>query len=167
MNSGTLISIGPRPIIRFERLLSEPIDEVWRAVTDPQAMRSWFPTRIEIDEWRVGEKLTHHFDDHDIEPLSGTILEWQPPCRVGYTWGEDWITFDLTSADEIGTVFVLSEELDAAHAARNAAGWEICLDRLQFKRETEPWKSRFEQYAASFEPVLGHQEGPPESFNLS
>jgi hypothetical protein len=63
-------------------------------------------------------------------------------------------------------VFVLTEELGAAIAARNAAGWETCLDRLEHgdSDEVEPWKPRFDRYVAAFEPVLGHQEGPPEGY---
>src|SRR5258708_6775851 len=37
--------------------------------------------------------------------------------------------------------FVLTEELSANIAARNAAGWEACLDRLQGGAEKEPWVS--------------------------
>ncbi len=44
-----------------ERHLPQPMETVWRAVTDVGEMRSWFPTRIEIDEWRVGASLVHHF----------------------------------------------------------------------------------------------------------
>jgi lipase chaperone LimK len=39
-------------------------------------------------------------------------------------------------------------------------------DRLQFGRDAEAWKSRFDEYAAGFEPVLGRQERPPDRFNL-
>jgi uncharacterized protein YndB with AHSA1/START domain len=167
MNDATLVSTGPRPVIRLERRLLRPIEEVWSAVTDAQEMRSWFPTRIEIDDWEVGAALTHHFDEHNVGPLPGRVNEWQPPRRVSFTWGEDTITFDLTDSRDGGTNFVLTEELDAAHAARNAAGWASCLDRLEFQRETESWTTRFEQYVAVFEPVLGHQEGPPENFEVS
>jgi uncharacterized protein YndB with AHSA1/START domain len=164
VHEAILLSSGARPLIRFERDLPESIDVVWTAVTDPEAMRSWFPTRVEIDEWKVGAAITHHFDEHDVDPLAGTVIEWQPPRRVVFTWGDDPITFDLTPASEDATVFVLTEELNAAHAARNAAGWESCLDRLQYGRETESWTTRFDRYAAAFEPVLGQQEGPPENF---
>jgi uncharacterized protein YndB with AHSA1/START domain len=167
MSEATLVATGPRPVLRFERHLPESIEVVWRAVTDPTEMRSWFPTRIEMDEWKVGATLTHHFDEHDIGPLSGTVLEWEPPHRVRFTWDVDTITFELTPAPEGGTIFVLTEELAAPRAARNAAGWESCLDRLQFDHETETWTTRFNHYAELFGPVLGPQEGAPEEFDVS
>jgi uncharacterized protein YndB with AHSA1/START domain len=167
MNEATLLRDGDRPILRFERHLSRPIDEVWRALTDPAEMTSWFPTRIEIDEWKVGATLTHHFDEHDIGPLPGRVIEWDPPHRVRFTWAEDTISFELASDPSGGTLFVLTEELSKERAARNAAGWDSCLDRLEFSHEAETWMTRFDRYAAAFEPRLGPQEGPPKEFQVS
>ena len=161
MTETTLLRAGSRPVLRFERHLPRPVDTVWRAVTDPAEMRAWFPTRIEIDEWKQGAQLMHHFDDHPIDPLPGTVLEWDPPHRVRFTWGTDTIGFELTQAPGGGTIFVLTEELGASIAARNAAGWESCLDRLEFGEERATWQERFDRYAAQFRPVLGEQDGPP------
>jgi uncharacterized protein YndB with AHSA1/START domain len=127
-------------------------------------MRTWFPTRIEIDEWRVGATLTHYFDEHDIKPLPGTVLHWDPPHRVSFTWAADTISFELTPAADGGTIFVLTEELGANHAARNAAGWDGCLDRLQLGVESGSWQPRFQRYVTAFEPILGHQDGPPDGY---
>lgn len=66
MSEATLISTGDKPVLRFERFLPRPIEEVWRAVTDPEEMRAWFPTRIEIERWEQGATLTHHFDDPSL-----------------------------------------------------------------------------------------------------
>jgi uncharacterized protein YndB with AHSA1/START domain len=161
----TLLRTGARPILRFERHLSRPVDAVWHAVTDPAEMRAWFPTRVEIAEWKEGASMTHHFDGHDIDPLPGTVVEWDPPHRVRFTWGADTIGFELTAAPDGGTIFVLTEELGASAAARNAAGWEACLDRLEFGDERESWQVRFDRYATAFRPALGDQEGPPKGFN--
>jgi uncharacterized protein YndB with AHSA1/START domain len=161
MSEATLLRAGDRPVLRFERLLPHPVDTVWTAVTDPTEMRSWFPTRIQIDEWQVGATLTHHFDGHDLEPLPGTVLVWEPPRRVSFTWGEDTISFELSEAADGGTRFVLTEELAANHAARNAAGWEECLSRLLDQATGDTWQQRFDHYTKAFEPVLGPQEGPP------
>ena len=164
MKEATLARAGARPVLRFERHLPAPVEAVWRAVTDPAEMRSWFPTRIVVDEWKQGAALAHHFDEHDIDPLPGTVLLWDPPRRVSFTWGEDTIGFELTAASDGGTVFVLTEELGASHAARNAAGWEVCLDRLEHGAPGEDWQPRFERYVRSFEEVLGPQDGPPEGY---
>ena len=143
------------------RHLARPVEDVWHAVTDPEAMRSWFPTRIVVDEWRVGAPLTHVFEDMDIDPLPGTVLEWEPQHRVAFTWGTDTITFELR-ADGDGTRFVLTEELGANIAARNAAGWEICLERLETGTSSDAWQSRFDHYVSVFQPVLGPQDSAPD-----
>jgi uncharacterized protein YndB with AHSA1/START domain len=106
-------------------------------------------------------RLNHNFDGQDIAPLPGVVVEWDPPRRARFTWGEDTIGFELVADSEDGTTFVLTEELSANHAARNAAGWEACLDHLEHGTERQSWQQRFEQYRVAFEPILGHQEGPP------
>lgn len=164
MTEATLLRAGERPVLRFERHLARPVADVWRAVTDLAEMRAWFPTRIDIEggQWKAGARLTHHFDGHDIGPLPGTVLDWDPPHRVRFTWGSDTIGFELAAAPGGGTIFVLTEELSASAAARNAAGWQACLDNLEHGHEREGWTSRFDRYTAAFEPLLGRQDGPPE-----
>jgi uncharacterized protein YndB with AHSA1/START domain len=117
-----------------------------------------------MGEWQVGAAMVHHFDGHDIDPLPGEVVEWDPRRRVSFTWGADTLAVDLSPSDTGGTVLVLTEELSANGAARNAAGWDSCLDRLEFGSEQEPWKLRFDRYAARFTPELGHQDGPPAGY---
>src|SRR3954469_21266729 len=81
MREATLISTGDRPVLRFERFLPRPVEEVWHAVTDPVEMRAWFPTRIEIDRWEAGASLTHHFDGQPLGPLPGSVIECSEPHR--------------------------------------------------------------------------------------
>jgi uncharacterized protein YndB with AHSA1/START domain len=159
MDEATLITSGTKPVLRFERFLPRPIDQVWRAVTDPAEMRSWFPTRIEIDRWEPGAALTHHFDEPSFDPVPGTVLACSEPYRLVFTWGDDTIGFELTPVPG-GTTFVLTEELGRHRAAGNAAGWEVCLERLVTGVVGEGWEPRFERYSRAYEPLLGPQERP-------
>ena len=161
MGDATLTTSGTKPVLRFERFLPRPVEDVWRAVTDPAELRAWFPTRIEIDRWEPGVTFTHHFDDPAFPDLPGTVLECDAPHRLVFTWGEDTIGFALFPAPG-GTTFVLTEELGPSRAARNAAGWETCLSRLVGDVDgVDAWTTRFEHYNRAYEPVLGAQEGPP------
>jgi hypothetical protein len=74
------------------------------------------------------------------------------------------LRFELSPEGD-GTRLVLIDELPPAGAARNAAGWEQCLDRLQgLEPAPDSWQPRFEHYAAAFQPTLGPQEGPPSGY---
>jgi hypothetical protein len=64
-----------------------------------------------------------------------------------------------------GTRLVLIDQLQASAAARNAAGWEDCLDLLAGRPvDKDAWRRRFTAYAAAFEPAIGPQEGPPAGY---
>ena len=140
---------------------------VWRAVTDRDELRSWFPCDVIVDggRWEVGAAITFPFPPEVIDmTLTGAVLEVDEPRVLAFTWGEETLRFEL-SPEQGGTRFVLVDELPAGAAARNAAGWDVCLDRLAgLDPAPDAWKPRFEAYAAAFEPVLGHQEGPPDGY---
>lgn len=161
MNDATLLRAGGRPLLRFERHLPRPVADVWAAVTEPDGLATWFPTRMELEGWHVGATITHHFDGTNMPSLPGEVLAFDPPRRVSFTWSDDVITFELSPHPDGGTIFVLTEELSARHVARNAAGWESCLQRLERGIDTFDWPARFAHYVAVFGPDLGAQEGPP------
>jgi hypothetical protein len=117
---------------------------------------------VDGGRWDVGATITFPFPPEVIDmTLTGEVLEVDEPNLLAFTWGEDTLRFEL-SPEEGGTRLVLVDELPAGSAARNAAGWEICLDRLAgLQPASDAWQPRFERYTAAFEPALGPQEGPP------
>jgi hypothetical protein len=91
------------------------------------------------------------------------VLEIDEPNVLAFTWGDDTLRFEL-AADGDGTRLVLVDELPPEAAARNAAGWESCLDRLEGREPApEAWQRRFEEYEAVFEPALGSQQRRPDT----
>ncbi len=162
MTNATLRTDGARPTVRLQRRLAQPPQAVWRALTDREELKSWFPTDIVVDEWKVGATLTFPFREHDLPAFSGIVLDIDEPRTLVYTWGTDVLRFELTPHPDGGTILVLTDELDPGVAARTAAGWEVCLERLAGQHpDGNAWKPRFDGYVATFGPVLGPQEGPP------
>jgi len=167
MTDATLLSDRARPAVRLERHLTDPPALVWQALTEREQLRLWFPSEVIVTggRWEVGAAITFKFPPEVIDlTLSGTVLEIDEPKVLAFTWGEEALRFEL-SPDGEGTRLVLIDEPPASTAARSAAGWETCLDRLAgLDPATEGWQPRFERYAAIFEPTLGPQEGPPAGY---
>lgn len=69
----------------------------------------------------------------------GRVLEYDPPRRLSYTWGEDELRFDVGEHPD-GSLLVLTHSFgDRFKAARDAAGWELCLQALDHRlRGTRP-----------------------------
>ncbi len=42
---GSYATIEDTPTLIFERRLSHPVDRVWEAITDPDVLIHWFPSR--------------------------------------------------------------------------------------------------------------------------
>jgi uncharacterized protein YndB with AHSA1/START domain len=167
MTDATLLTDGARPAVRLERHLPDPPEVVWQALTDRDQLRSWFPSDVIVDggHWHAGATITFPFPPEVIDlTLTGEVLEVDEPRTLAFTWGDDTLRFEL-SPDGSGTRLVLIDELPANSAARNAAGWEQCLDRLAgLEPAPDSWQPRFEAYAAAFAPTLGRQDGPPAGY---
>src|SRR5579871_1795060 len=89
--------------LRFVRKLPHSVDKVWRAITDPDHLRTWFPDRIVVSEWKRGAplKFITQFGDFD-----GEVLTVQPPTLLEFRWGNDHLRFEVT-AEGPGSVLTL------------------------------------------------------------
>jgi uncharacterized protein YndB with AHSA1/START domain len=167
MSDAVLVTGGTRPSVRLERQLADPPEVVWRAITDRDELRRWFPCDVDVEggTWKVGAGITFAFPSNVIEmTLTGEVLAVDEPHALAYTWGDDVLRFEL-SGEAGGTRLVLVNELAAGTAARNAAGWDECLDRLEgIQPLPNGWQPRFERYTATFEPLVGPQQGPPAGY---
>lgn len=170
--AAALVMLGTGPAVRLERELDAAPQAVWEALTDPQGLRGWFPCEISVERWEVGASLTFSFPGHAEYTMDGVVLECDPPRSLAYLWGEETLRFELEpqTSGSGGTRLVMTDELAPSIAARNAAGWHLCLDRLagrSAEQGEDDWRPLFDGYRAAFEPALGPQEGPPPGFEDS
>jgi uncharacterized protein YndB with AHSA1/START domain len=153
---GTYEPVDGRPALRFERRLAHPIDVVWRAVTEPAELAHWFPGAVGVD-LRLGGRMT--FADEGFTSQEGEVTELDPPRVFAFSWGDDDLRFELEPTDGgAGCVLRFTHVIDASdRAARDAAGWHVCLDLLERHlagapttgpgpEATEEWRRRYDEY---------------------
>jgi uncharacterized protein YndB with AHSA1/START domain len=144
---GSYETIDGRPALRFERRLGHPVDAVWRAITEPDRLKQWFPSTVS-GRFLPGERLRFGFEQHDVADMDGEVTEADPPRRLAFYWGDDHLRFELEPEGD-GCRLLFTCLLDARDkAARDAAGWHVCLDRLAGVVEQTDWQALYRDYEA-------------------
>jgi uncharacterized protein YndB with AHSA1/START domain len=174
--NGTLVTIDGKPALRFERRYRQPVERVWRAISDPAEMAQWFPSNVEGDR-TVGAELRFVDDAQraaareageptraDGPMFRGAVVVYDPPKVFAFTWGSELLRFELLpEGDE--TVLVFTHLLShRSVAARNGAGWHECLAALDTLLGSSPadsgdWKAVYDDYLDRMGPDLGVPSG--------
>jgi uncharacterized protein YndB with AHSA1/START domain len=159
---GTYELIDGRATVRFERRLAHSVERVWRAITEPAELAHWFPDTIR-GELSPGAPL--RFEHESGFSWEGEVKEFDPPSRLAFMWGGDLLEFELEPLDDgdgdgdgclLRFTAVMSER---DKAARDAAGWHVCLDRLgaslagietaaPTSETTSEWRALYAEYEA-------------------
>ncbi|MFF3463705.1 SRPBCC family protein [Streptomyces sp. NPDC001984] len=137
--TGTYLTLDDgRPAVRFSRTYDHPVERVWRFVTDPDELAHWFPTRVELE---LASGSTIRFTGDPVqEDTTGTVLAVDAPRHLSFSWGGDELRFDLEALDDKRTRFTLTNVLSEGNtAARNGAGWEVCLAALDAQVAGRPY----------------------------
>ncbi|HEY0318434.1 MAG TPA: SRPBCC family protein [Solirubrobacterales bacterium] len=175
--NGVLEEVDGRPALRFERLLPHPPDRVWRALTDPERQSAWHPTPARFEPRRGGR--AHFVKGGDVPGMpDGVVTDYEPPRLLGYTWGEegpeaDHLRWELRPHDD-GCLLILVHTFDdPLKAARDGAGWHVCLDALDADLDgrepvatdsdtASPWEELNCQYQEQFG-ISPEEATPPPS----
>lgn len=144
---GTVRRDGEVVVLDFERDLAHPPEKVWRAITESEHLRHWFPADI-VGERAAGAELRFVFwpeavakAGQEIEAagvpvddpqLPGRLHTWEPPRLLELTWDTEHLRFELERVDT-GTrlrVTVRASEPGPRGYESTAAGYHTCLDAL-------------------------------------
>jgi uncharacterized protein YndB with AHSA1/START domain len=156
---GTYVERDGRPAVRFVRTYPHPIERVWAAITELDELRRWFPSAARI-ELRAGGLITFSGDPY-MEDSTGAVLACDPPRTLAFSWGGDELHYDLEAlADGSCRLTFVNVLHERNTAARNSAGWTVCLaelDRLLAGEETAgphsasalPWQPVYDATVAA------------------
>ncbi|GAB2681728.1 SRPBCC domain-containing protein [Nocardia goodfellowii] len=144
---GDILRDDDRVGIRYERMLAHPPAKVWRALTESEHLRHWFPADI-LGERHTGAELrfrfwpeaVEHADtelteagvDLDDPELPGRILTWEPPRIFEFLWDDEHLRFEIL-AEGAGSRLLCTVWFGTPgpHGLPGtAAGYHFCLDAL-------------------------------------
>ncbi|TCP55238.1 uncharacterized protein YndB with AHSA1/START domain [Tamaricihabitans halophyticus] len=120
----------------FERRLAHPPEKVWRAITEWDQLRSWFPAVVEFDlrpgaplRFGVTEEQVRRYGMPADHVAAGTMLRVEPPNLVEFSWAGEILRWELTADGAGGCVLVFRNIFDDRDiAAPAAAGWHAGLE---------------------------------------
>jgi uncharacterized protein YndB with AHSA1/START domain len=170
--NGTLSQVGDRWQLRFTRRLRHDAHVVWQALTETEHLKAWFPDRIAGD-WVVGGTLAFTHDSAAIPDFGGEVRVVDPPRVLEFTWGTDLLRFEIEPDDAGCTLTLLDTFDEQGKAARDAAGWHVCLDHLatdlagaSAPQAPAEWQHINADYVEAFGPEAS-TIGPPEGWDES
>lgn len=127
---GQYAEVGGRGLVTFIRSYPVGAADLWAAVSTSEGLEGWFPSRATLDPAARTVSLS---GDPNMEPSSGRILDWEPPRRWVFDWGGDALEFIVEGTAAEGELTLRNWLAEPAAAARNAAGWHVCLGELARK----------------------------------
>lgn len=120
--------------------LEAPPDKVWRALTDPKELGSWFPDRADLEP---GSGNAGHFvwEKHGGYAVQMEVFE--PISRLAWRWADEsgkplqqttstLVEWELLPRDDGGTTLKLRESgfRDEKGYRENVEGWDQELGEL-------------------------------------
>ena len=142
-----MAEIEQKPSLSLVRKFGVGPAKVWRALTDPEALKQWmapndtYTVRVEEIDVRVGGRyrIVMRAPDGEEHDVRGVYREVVPDRKLVYTWAwkttperESLVTMELRAAGE-GTELTLLHErfADVEARDRHNQGWTACIGRLE------------------------------------
>ena len=133
----------------LDRLLPGTVERVWAYFTDPDLRAKWIAGGSTASE--VGGDIFLDFDhrristspppekytEHQCAALRGTITQWEPPHRLGFTWPEPGhqdseVTVLLAQEGDKVRLRLIHERLENKESRPSiAGGWHTHVDLLE------------------------------------
>lgn len=163
---------GEAFILRFERHLAHPIEQVWAAITEPEQLLAWLgEAEIEpVSGGHIQVRWLNSDRQGNSAIMQATITQFEPPHLLEYAGDiHGVLRFELRE-EGTGCCLTFSSTLPApnAYLSESLAGWHSHLDFLEEALEGQAvdwtnwpfarWSRHHERYTRS---LSGQGESRP------
>jgi uncharacterized protein YndB with AHSA1/START domain len=120
------------------RQLRHSPEQVWQAITDPVQLREWAPFDADGNLGIAGTTVKLNTVGTATPTISETKIKRADAASVlEYSWGDGDLRWELEDFDG-GTRLTLWHNIDRRYISMGAAGWQICLDVLDYALSGTP-----------------------------
>lgn len=138
-------------VVSTSIVIEAPVEEVWRALTDPARLKQWFFGADTRTDWRVGGPITHR-GEYQGRPYEdkGVVVAFDEPMRLSFThWSAasgrpdtpeayQTVTFRLVREGTVTRLSLTEQNLASPQeAALSETRWEEALRDLKYLLEPE------------------------------
>ena len=172
--AGTLTRIPTGYRVEFRRDYARPLDELWNAISSPDGLDSWYPTRLRTDGV-VGNRVSETFEGEDgvVEDAPpGTLTAYEPPHVFEYRiegpdeapyagmLGDQTIRMEARPGDREGTSrLTFIHDVETLPTALDVlGGWHYCLEYLGMRmgaNDAEPTSEDHERFRSYYHATYG------------
>lgn len=142
-----MAEVGGKPSLTLVRRFKAAPEKVWRALTQPEALKQWMAPSDEFKvphaevDLKVGGRynIVMQSPDGESHDVRGAYREIVPDRKLVYTWAwkstperESLVTIELRAVDG-GTELTLRHEqfFDEEARDKHQHGWNGCIARLE------------------------------------
>jgi uncharacterized protein YndB with AHSA1/START domain len=128
---------GERWTLVLTRELHHPPERVWRALTDPAALREWAPFDADHGLGATGPVNLSTVGTPAPNVSASEVTRADAPVLLEYRWGGNDLRWQLEPT-RAGTRLTLWHAIERGFISMGAAGWHICLDVLHHLLDERP-----------------------------
>lgn len=148
--------------VRFERLLPGPIERVFDYLTKSEFLATWLASAS--GDWRKRGEITlavtfSAHDDCSDSLCTGTVLDYDPPRLLSYSWREvdetgkerpaSIVRFELSEQGDSVRLVLSHRKLAPGEMAGFGAGWDSHLHYLSGRLTGKPMRPFGEIFTAA------------------